>query len=925
MTKALLLSLPRRLSLPMVALTWAVCAQAQGDPTIAKIDGFLARNEFRTAEIETKKAIVAAPQRSDLRLKLATIHLQMGMLSDAEVELDQARQRGAPAEDVQPVLGAVWLAEGDQVKLLRDLDPRDVSSADLRARLLALRASAQVGLGMLDEARQSLTEAQKNGRNDLPELASATAQFYVATNQSDKAEEALTAILARDPGNLEGLMLKATLSLKRQDVQGALAFYDQALAAHSAAAGPRVGRAVLLYSMGRRDEARREVDRLRGALPNDPQVRLLDAQLLADAGNARQAWETLLPVISDLSHNGAAQLLAGLLSLQRDQLAQARDFASTALSLVPDDAQAARLMAAVEQREGAPDKAAVRLEAALRKYPSDSLIMADLAELYGMLGRSEAAAQLFEAAAMRLPKEQTLQFSMALAQIRAGDPTSAIPLLSASASATDPRATGALAAILLGQGRIGEARQRALDFAARDPKSPMGDTLLGRIELAAGDAGLAKAHFEAALVKAPDFVPALQGLATLHIQQSNYGAAIADYAAAARRNPKNEAVQLGLINTITASGDIKSALAAAATASEFVPGSLPIAAVYVDLLIRAKDPSRALSVATRLQAALPQEPEAMDLLARGQIAAGQPGGAVASLRLMAQRAPGIGDLELAKLLLSLGRKDEARAAIEAGLVKVPTQFDLWQLRLADEFQRKGPMAALALAGTARGRSPALADTLTGDLWMDQGKPVEAARAYRLAYENGGPANAHLLLQRLIGALARAGRVDEAVRVIRDWLNDHPLDLTVREALADLLFSVGRFAEAEPAYREVLARDANNVNSLNNLALTQSQLHQDDLAIETARRAQGIAPGNPAIADTLGWLLIQKGQTPAGMTFLTQAHQASSDPAIAYHLAVACDKSGDKAKALSLLVPLAKGPAFTEKADAIALYRKLGGS
>jgi len=917
-------SLPRRLALALVALGWVICAQAQGDVTLAKIDGLLANKQFRTAEIETKKAIVAAPQRSDLRLKLARIHLQMGRLSDAEVELDLARERGAAAEEVEPVLGAVWLAEGNQVKLLRDLDPQQAASAELRARLLALRASAQIGLGMLDEAKQSLAEALKSGPGDLPELASAAAQLYVATNQSDKADEALTAILARDPGDLEGLMLRATLSLKRQDVQGALAYYDKALAAHSAAAGPRIGRAVLLYSMGRADEARREVDLLRSALPKNPQVRLLDAQLLADAGQSRQAWDALLPVISDLSHNAAAQILAGRLSLQRDQLAQARDFAATALSLIPDDSQAARLMAAVEQREGTPDKAAALLEAALRQHPADTLIMADLAELYGILGRSEAAAQLFEAAAMRLPKEQTLQFSMALAQIRAGDPTSAIPLLAASASATNPRATGALAAVLLGQGRIAEARQQALDFAARDPKSPMGDTLLGRVELAAGDLVKAKAHFEAALAKARDFVPALQGLASLDKQQGRIDLAISAYQAAAQRNPTNESIQVGLIDAIAASGDAKRAAAAAAAAMEALPTSFGIGIASVELLMRNNDIAQALSVATRLQSNLAQDPEAMAVLAKVQVAAGQPSSAVASLRLMAHKAPGAGDIELAKLLFSLGRRDEARLAIDNGLVKVPAQFVLWQMRLADEKQRRGAKAALALAETARSVSGPLADTLIGDLWMDQGKPDEAAKAYRAALDTGGPANAHLLLQRLMRALVGANRIDDAAQTIRTWLTGHPADLSAAEALGDLMFSAGRLSEAAAAYQDVLARDPNNVNSLNDLALVQARLGQEDPAIETARRAHAIAPGNAAVADTLGWLLVGRGAAQEGLPLLRQAHQGSADPLIAYHLAAACEKTGDRAQALALLAPLAKAPAFSEQAEAMALYRKLGG-
>jgi predicted Zn-dependent protease len=354
------------------------------------------------------------------------------------------------------------------------------------------------------------------------------------------------------------------------------------------------------------------------------------------------------------------------------------------------------------------------------------------------------------------------------------------------------------------------------------------------------------------------------------------------------------------------------------------PNSLGIGIASVELLMRNNDIAQALSVATRLQSTLAQDPEAMAILAKVQVAAGQPSSAVASLRLMAHKAPGAGDIELAKLLFSLGRRDEARVAIDGGLVKVPAQFVLWQMRLADEKQRRGAKAALALAETARSVSGALADTLIGDLWMDQGKPDEAAKAYHAALDTGGPANAHLLLQRLMRALVGANRIDDAAQTIRTWLTGHPADLSAAEALGDLLFSAGRLQEAAAAYQDVLAHDSNNVNSLNDMALVQAQLHQEDQAIETARRAHAIAPGNAAVADTLGWLLVGRGAAQEGLPLLRQAHQGSGDPVIAYHLAAACEKTGDRAQALALLAPLVKAPAFSEQAEAMALYRKLGG-
>jgi len=84
----------------------------------------------------------------------------------------------------------------------------------------------------------------------------------------------------------------------------------------------------------------------------------------------------------------------------------------------------------------------------------------------------------------------------------------------------------------------------------------------------------------------------------------------------------------------------------------------------------------------------------------------------------------------------------------------------------------------------------------------------------------------------------------------------------------------------------------------------------DEAIELAERAFRAAPGSPAVADTLGWLLYQKGTLDRAETLLTQAVKATPDQAeIHYHLGMVYLKQGKTADARRELERALKTPNF----------------
>ncbi len=118
----------------------------------------------------------------------------------------------------------------------------------------------------------------------------------------------------------------------------------------------------------------------------------------------------------------------------------------------------------------------------------------------------------------------------------------------------------------------------------------------------------------------------------------------------------------------------------------------------------------------------------------------------------------------------------------------------------------------------------------------------------------------------------------------------------------------------------------NLVVLNNLAWA---LHEarDPRALSYAEQAFKLAPDNPSVMDTLGWILVQQGQIARGLKLLQQALSKKPDAAeIQWHLAAAWAKSGDRVRAKSELERLlGSGQAFPQEAEARTLLEQLRGS
>ena len=721
------------------------------------------------------------------------------------------------------------------------------------------------------------------------------AEQHLSAGEYRAAMIDLRTVLEKEPDNTAALLLSAELNLQLGDTQAAAA------------------------------DLRHAADR--GA-PRTPRSAILSAQIRVASGDSE--W-----LLKDID--------AGTSLLEEPQRALYRGEALTALGRMSEAEQAFKAALARDSRlndahlgfaivmaaHGQYPEAERSLASALENgggrmsMPHIASALALLAEVRLAQGNVDGAADSQKKLAGRSPDAVMTRFLGARIALLRRDYQNAVVALQVLANDAPDFAPGQrlLGAALLAQSNLLLAESQLQSYIARWPNDIDGRKLLAQVELRLNEPEKARK----ALASAPDADASnsLLSLAALDAGTGHGDAAVEDLEKLLKVDPKSSRAELGLAQLAIRRGDLDDArrrLQKLRSAdSKAVEARLMLAAID----LRSSHAAEADEVLDEALRAAPDRADVSNAVGRLYLRVGRYDDALAKFRTAVEKDSARPEfwLDLGRAHAALNQLAAAQSAVERSLTLKPDWVPAAELltRVDLSLGRNDAAVQRVAALSARHPKDPAALALEGETRFATKQYAEAAQRFEAAARIR-PSVALAIRIYQTRHLAHAG--DETGSLVA-WLRDHPRDAFVRVLLAGAYMESGMDREAIGEYEQIVGDNPRNVIALNNLAGLYD-VSKDPRALATAKRAFELAPKNPAIADTYGWIAFKSGGTSQALEILAAAATTAKDaPDIQYHYAAALARSGDLSRSVALLKKtLAGGRPFDGRADAEELLKKL---
>ena len=904
------------------------CGGASESELMDSARNYLAKNELESARLQLKTLLQSSPESGEARFMLGKLMHDLGEMPGAEIELRRSLEARYAEAKVLPVLADTLLAQGKGKLLLQQFGSTDLSEPQANAELKTLLAAAKIAAGDRKGADALLEQALERAA-DNPQAMLLRARLSAVDGDGERALKQVRALLATTPSFAPAWLFKGDLLhfASPGDPAAAITAWRECLkleprnsAAHSAVIDALIAAKDLAG-------AKLQWAELKKALPRHQQTRYFEAVLADYQGDSKRALELADQMLRSAPNSPRVLMLAGHAALKLGALEQAETLLIRAVQSAPKAAAPRRLLAQTLIRMGKPDQALAAIKPQLEAKSPDPVVLALAAQGHLLKGDSKAAEAYFSSAAKLRPGDPKLRTARAMLQMAQGDDKGGLQELQEIAAAdTGTNADLALINARLGRNDLSGARKAVDVLAAKTPLDALPDQLRGRIALQTKDRAGARKHFEQALMKNADYMPALSALAVLDLAAKQPAAARERFEAAVKRNPKLVAAMLALaeINTLSGGKDEDTAqwLNKAITAD---PTEARARLLLVQHYLDKREARLALSAAQVGAAALPNNADLLERVGSTQLLTGDAQQAVSSFGKLAALQPTspLPQLRLAEAHAAAKNPVAAAAAVRRALEIAPDSQAA--LRASANLALMEKKSAQALTTAHRMQSAHPTDMqgfmMEGEVEMRQKNWDAAAVAFRKALtkpKSGGAA------QRLHAALLAGKKTGEADKLAGDWRKSHPADMGFVMYLADAAMGANRLPQAEALYREMTVRQPRDVRALNNLAYTLA-LQNKPGAVALAEQALRLTPDSPLLMDTLALSLASEHQLAKAISLQAKVvAMAPGAPQYRLQLAKFQLQAGDKASARIELDTLSRlGAAFPRQAEVAELLKASG--
>ncbi len=276
-------------------------------------------------------------------------------------------------------------------------------------------------------------------------------------------------------------------------------------------------------------------------------------------------------------------------------------------------------------------------------------------------------------------------------------------------------------------------------------------------------------------------------------------------------------------------------------------------------------------------------------------------------------------MELAIMLISAGRDDDALSQVNQILLEQPYRTDALRLMAIINFRQEHFDAAEAdfrdLLETGQYRMDALyylgriaderdayrdairyysqvtsgnnaisAQSRVAGILLEEDEP-EKALEHLDYFAKVNPNYAVDMLRARAQLLARLERFEEALALYDQIIDYRPLNEAAYLGRAEILLRMERLDDAIEQYRAAVKRWPESAMSLNALGYTLAdRTTRYAEAARLIRKALDIEPESPAIIDSWGWVLYRQGKLEDALVHLQKAYDLFKDPEVAAHIA-----------------------------------------
>jgi putative PEP-CTERM system TPR-repeat lipoprotein len=550
-----------------------------------------------------------------------------------------------------------------------------------------------------------------------------------------------------------------------------------------------------------------------------------------------------------------------------------------------------------------------------------------LAEAYRAIGDFKTAEEYFEIALTLAPNVVGIGVRLATNRLDAGRSEAAIEELE-RLTARFPDLLDAwvqLARVHVKTGNQTEAIAVVKTMLERFPDNAVVHNIAGSSYLAAGDMDNAKIQLRLAeQIDDEALLPKLN-LARLAKMRNELASAEAQYRSTLERFPHSTTANIELATLLANAGNHEEALQRVTEILRIEPLFLQAHELKLRLIESVEvEPERVRDAVYELVTAFPADPRAELVAGKVYRRLREYEDARVHLRRGVEKADFEADVlfsianqqygitDMSGALWSLTKAEQGSPGNQrVGVLKAAVLTELREFEKAEEtidglVEKHGPQAEI--------------HTVRGDWFMAQGKPVDAAQAYRAAHEL---APQFRTTQTTFRALVAADQNDAAVTFINEWISAHPKHLGAKHLYAQMLMKEDKHAQAQQIYEELQAAGIEDTVLLNNLAMCYQQAN-DPRALPTAEAAYDKSPDDPRVVDTYGWILTEHGQVEEGLAMLRDAFaRASTSPEIRFHIGLALARLGrNKEASEEVEAALAADQQFSAREDATSLLERL---